>query len=110
MTEPSLTALRGSRIVLGVSGGIAAYKAVEICRRLVDAGAFVSPVPPPVAPGFVGALPFPALASEPARTSLFGDGGTGPEPIPHTHLGQQADLVIVAPATPAALGQHAHRI
>jgi phosphopantothenoylcysteine decarboxylase/phosphopantothenate--cysteine ligase len=97
-----------------VSGGIAAYKAVEVCRRLVDAGAFVSPVLTAGALEFVGALTFSALASEPARTSLFsshdGVGGTGPEPIPHTHLGQQADLVIVAPATAAVLGKYAHGI
>jgi phosphopantothenoylcysteine decarboxylase/phosphopantothenate--cysteine ligase len=98
--------LRGSRVVLGVSGGIAAYKAVEVCRRLVDAGAFVSPVLTAGALEFVGALTFSALASEPARTSLF----TGPEPIPHTHLGQQADLVIVAPATAAVLGKYAQGI
>ncbi|HEY3672174.1 MAG TPA: bifunctional phosphopantothenoylcysteine decarboxylase/phosphopantothenate--cysteine ligase CoaBC [Acidimicrobiia bacterium] len=102
--------MRGSRIVLGVSGGIAAYKAVEICRRLVDAGAFVSPVLTAGALEFVGALTFSALASEPARTSLFAEGGTGPEPIPHTHLGQRADLVIVAPATAAVLGKYAHGI
>jgi phosphopantothenoylcysteine decarboxylase / phosphopantothenate---cysteine ligase len=106
--------VRGSRIVLGVSGGIAAYKAVEICRRLVDAGAFVSPVLTAGALEFIGALTFSALASEPARTSLFasrdGVAGTGPEPIPHTHLGQQADLVIVAPATAAVLGKYAHGI
>jgi phosphopantothenoylcysteine decarboxylase/phosphopantothenate--cysteine ligase len=102
--------LRGSRIVLGVSGGIAAYKAVEICRRLVDAGAFVSPVLTAGALEFVGALTFSALASEPARTSLFADGGVGPEPIPHTHLGQNADLVVVAPATAAVLGKYAHGI
>jgi phosphopantothenoylcysteine decarboxylase/phosphopantothenate--cysteine ligase len=97
-----------------VSGGIAAYKAVEVCRRLVDAGAFVSPVLTAGALEFVGALTFSALASEPARTSLFAgrgaEAGTGPEPIPHTHLGQQADLVIVAPATAAVLGKYAHGI
>ena len=102
--------MRGSRIVLGVSGGIAAYKAVEVCRRLVDAGAFVSPVLTAGALEFVGALTFSALASEPARTSLFAEGGTGPEPIPHTVLGQRADLVIVAPATAAVLGKYAHGI
>jgi phosphopantothenoylcysteine decarboxylase/phosphopantothenate--cysteine ligase len=103
--------VRGSRIVLGVSGGIAAYKAVEVCRRLVDAGAFVSPVLTAGALEFVGALTFSALASEPARTSLFPAGdGTGADPIPHTRLGQQADLVIVAPATAAVLGKYAHGI
>ena len=77
MTEPSLNALRGRRIVLGISGGIAAYKAVEVCRRLVDAGANVAPVLTQDALRFVGALTFSALASGPARTSLF----DGPDPI-----------------------------
>ena len=98
-----LAALRGRRVVLGVAGGIAAYKAVEICRRLVDAGAHVSPVLTEDATRFIGALTFSALASEPARTSLF----DGPDPIPHTRLGQTADLVIVAPATAKLLGKYA---
>src|SRR3954465_8637588 len=102
MTEPSLTALRGRRVVLGVSGGIAAYKAVEICRRLVDAGAFVSPVVTQDATRFVGTVTFSALASEPARTSLF----DSPDPIPHTRLGQSADLIVVAPATAKLLGKY----
>src|SRR5690242_7324881 len=101
-----LGALRGRRVVLGVSGGIAAYKAVEICRRLVDAGAFVSPVLTQDATRFIGTVTFSALASEPARTSLF----DGPDPIPHTRLGQSADLVVVAPATAKTLGKYAHGI
>jgi phosphopantothenoylcysteine decarboxylase / phosphopantothenate---cysteine ligase len=99
----TVPALRGRRVVLGVSGGIAAYKAVEVCRQLVDAGAYVSPVLTDDAQRFVGALTFSALASEPARTSLF----DAPEPIPHTRLGQTADLVIVAPATAKVLGKYA---
>ena len=95
--------LSGRRIVLGVSGGIAAYKAVEVCRRLVDAGAFVSPVLTEDAQRFIGATTFSALASEPARTSLF----NGPEPIPHTLLGQRADVVVVAPATAKLIGKYA---
>ena len=95
--------LAGRRIVLGVSGGIAAYKAVEICRRLVDAGAHVMPVLTAGATRFVGPLTFSALASEPARTSLF----EGPEPIPHTRLGQNCDLVVVAPATARVIGHYA---
>jgi phosphopantothenoylcysteine decarboxylase / phosphopantothenate---cysteine ligase len=91
------------RVVLGVCGGIAAYKAVEVCRRLVDAGVHVAPVLTEGAQQFVGALTFSALASEPARTSLFG----GPEPIPHTRLGQSADLIVVAPATAKLLGKYA---
>ncbi len=98
-----LAALRGRRVVLGVSGGIAAYKAVEICRRMVDAGAYVMPVLTDDALRFIGALTFSALASEPARTSLF----DGPEPIPHTRLGQTADLIVVAPCTAKTLGKYA---
>ncbi|HUP85059.1 MAG TPA: bifunctional phosphopantothenoylcysteine decarboxylase/phosphopantothenate--cysteine ligase CoaBC [Acidimicrobiales bacterium] len=93
----------GKRIVLGVSGGIAAYKAVEVCRRLVDAGAFVSPVLTADASRFVGAVTFSALASEPVRTSLWDE----PEPIPHTRLGQSADLVVIAPCTARVLGKYA---
>jgi phosphopantothenoylcysteine decarboxylase/phosphopantothenate--cysteine ligase len=105
--DPShLLALRGRRVVLGVTGGIAAYKAVEVCRRLVDAGAHVVPVLTGDATRFVGPLTFSALASEPARTSLF-EGG---DPIPHTHLGRSADLVVVAPATAKVLGKYAHGI
>ncbi len=91
------------RVVLGVSGGIAAYKAVEVCRRLCDLGAYVSPVLTRDAQRFVGAVTFSALASEPARTSLF----DAPEPIPHTHLGRAADAVVVAPATAKVLGNYA---
>src|SRR5262249_13369913 len=93
-------------VVLGVSGGIAAYKAVEVCRRLVDAGVHVAPILTEDSQRFVGALTFSTLASEPARTSLF----DGPEPIPHTRLGQTADLVVVAPATAKVIGKYAHGI
>ena len=83
-------------IVLGVAGGIAAYKAVEVLRRLRDAGYHVAPILTPDATRFVGPLTFSALASEPARVGLYDD----PElPIPHTTLGQSADLIVVVPAT-----------
>ncbi|HXY94553.1 MAG TPA: bifunctional phosphopantothenoylcysteine decarboxylase/phosphopantothenate--cysteine ligase CoaBC [Acidimicrobiia bacterium] len=98
-----MDALHGRRVVLGVSGGIAAYKAVDVCRRLVDAGAHVMPVLTTEALRFVGAVTFSALASEPARASLF----DAPEPIPHTYLGQTADLVVVAPATAKVIGKYA---
>jgi phosphopantothenoylcysteine decarboxylase/phosphopantothenate--cysteine ligase len=90
-----VSALAGRRIVLGVCGGIAAYKAVEVCRRLVDDGAHVVPVMTESATRFVGQVTLSALASERVRTSLWDDG----DPIPHTRLGQSADLVLVAPAT-----------
>jgi phosphopantothenoylcysteine decarboxylase/phosphopantothenate--cysteine ligase len=95
--------LRGRRVVLGVSGGIAAYKAIEVCRRLVDAGAHVSPVLTPDSLHFVTTQTFSALASEPARTTLW----DSPEPSPHTTLGQAADLVVVAPATARVLAAYA---
>jgi phosphopantothenoylcysteine decarboxylase/phosphopantothenate--cysteine ligase len=98
-----MAALAGRRIVLGVSGGIAAYKAVEVCRRLVDAGAWVSPVMTAGASRFIGETTLSALASEPVRRSLW----DGPEPIPHTRLGQGADLVVVAPATARVIGAYA---
>ncbi|MGH9022972.1 MAG: bifunctional phosphopantothenoylcysteine decarboxylase/phosphopantothenate--cysteine ligase CoaBC [Acidimicrobiia bacterium] len=98
--------LSGATVVLGVSGGIAAYKAVEVCRRLVDAGARVAPVLTAGALRFVGVTTFSALASEPARTSLF----EGPEPLPHTSLGRRADLVLVAPATAHLIGRYASGI
>jgi phosphopantothenoylcysteine decarboxylase / phosphopantothenate---cysteine ligase len=88
-------------IVLGVAGGIAAYKAVDVCRRLVDAGHHVVPVLTDAATRFVGPVTFSALASEPVPGGLF-DGG-----IPHTRLGQSADLVVVAPATADFLARYA---
>ena len=98
--------LEGKRIVLGVSGGIAAYKAVDVCRRLVDAGAHVVPVLTEGALKFVGRTTFDALGSEKAHTSLWED----ESPIPHTRLGQTADVVLVAPATARVLGLYAHGI
>jgi phosphopantothenoylcysteine decarboxylase / phosphopantothenate---cysteine ligase len=95
--------LSGKRIVLGVSGGIAAYKAVEITRRLVDAGAHVSPVMTKAATRFVGETTFSALASEPVRMSLWDED----TPIPHTRLGQSADAIVLAPATARLIGAYA---
>jgi phosphopantothenoylcysteine decarboxylase / phosphopantothenate---cysteine ligase len=94
----------GKRIVLGVSGGIAAYKAVEVCRRLVDAGAHVVVVMTAGAEHFVGRTTFSALASEPVQTSLWDEAS----PIPHTRLGQSADVIVVAPATARLLSAYAH--
>ena len=95
--------LAGKRIVLGVTGGIAAYKAVEVCRRLVDAGAHVIPVMTKGAEHFLGITTLSALASEPVQTSLWDEA----TPIPHTKLGQSADLVVVVPATARLIGAYA---
>jgi phosphopantothenoylcysteine decarboxylase / phosphopantothenate---cysteine ligase len=98
-----MAGLTGRRIVLGVTGGIAAYKAIEVCRRLVDLGAHVVPIMTRDAHRFVGQTTFSALASEPVHTSLWDDG----DPIPHTRLGQSADLVVIAPATARFLAAYA---
>ena len=91
------------RVVLGVCGGIAAYKAVEVCRQLVDAGVHVTPVLTDDATRFIGAVTFSALASEPVQRSLWDEAS----PIPHTRLGQQADLVVIVPATAHTLARYA---
>ena len=93
----------GKRRVLGVTGGIAAYKAVEISRRLVDAGAHVSPIMTNAAKKFIGEVTLSALASEPVKSSLWNE----EDPIPHTTLGQEADLVLIVPATAKLIGTYA---
>lgn len=97
-----MSSLNGARVVLGVTGGIAAYKAIEVCRRLVDAGAHVVPVLTEGAEHFVGRTTFDALASEKVQTTLWDE----TSPIPHTLLGQSADLIIVAPATARLLADY----
>jgi phosphopantothenoylcysteine decarboxylase/phosphopantothenate--cysteine ligase len=97
-----MSPLADRKIVLCVSGGIAAYKAVEVCRRLVDAGAHVSPVLTKGALHFVGKTTFDALASEPVQTGLWDE----ESPIPHTKLGQSADLIVVCPATARLLADY----
>jgi phosphopantothenoylcysteine decarboxylase/phosphopantothenate--cysteine ligase len=92
------------RIVLGVSGGIAAYKSVELLRLLREKGYHVAPILTPDATRFVGTVTFSALASEPARTSLYGDPTT---PIPHTYLGSNASVIVVAPATAHLIARYA---
>ena len=92
-----------ARVVLGVSGGIAAYKAVEVLRLLTEAGHSVRVVPTRSALKFVGAATFEALSGEPATYRVFDN---VPE-VPHVRLGQTADLVLVAPATADLLSRAA---
>ena len=98
-----MESVRGRRIVVGISGGIAAYKAVEVIRRLVDAGAHVAPIMTEDAHQFIGPVTVSALSSEPVHTSLWDDAS----PIPHTRLGQTADLIVVAPATARVIAAYA---
>lgn len=83
------------RIIVGVAGGIAAYKACTVVRQLSEAGHDVRVVPTESALRFVGAATFEALSGHPVRTGVFSD----VDEVPHVRLGQEADLVVVAPAT-----------
>ncbi len=82
-------------IVLGVTGGIAAYKAVEVARRLIDKGIHVLPVMTDEAMQFIAPLTLSALCSEPVQSSLF----DSTDPIPHTRLAQRANVIAIVPAT-----------
>ncbi len=88
--------LTGKRILVGVCGGIAAYKAAEVARKLVKAGAEVSVVMTANATRFVTPLTFRTLTSRPVATDLFSDPGS---PVPHISLATWPDLIIVVPAT-----------
>ncbi|MGO9384708.1 MAG: bifunctional phosphopantothenoylcysteine decarboxylase/phosphopantothenate--cysteine ligase CoaBC [Mycobacterium sp.] len=83
------------QVIVGVSGGIAAYKACTVVRQLAEAGHQVRVIPTESALRFVGAATFEALSGQPVHTGVFED---VPE-VPHVQLGKQADLVVVAPAT-----------
>ncbi|MGV0994153.1 MAG: bifunctional phosphopantothenoylcysteine decarboxylase/phosphopantothenate--cysteine ligase CoaBC [Mycobacterium sp.] len=91
------------RIIVGVAGGIAAYKACSLVRQLREAGHDVRVVPTESALRFVGAATFEALSGHPVRTGVFED---VPD-VPHVRLGQEADLVVVAPATADLLARAA---
>jgi phosphopantothenoylcysteine decarboxylase/phosphopantothenate--cysteine ligase len=93
-----------SRIVLGVAGGIAAYKAADLTRKLVEAGHLVTVVPTAAALNFVGRATWEALSHNPVVTDVFTDA----HEVPHVAIGRQADLVVVAPATADLLAKAAH--
>jgi phosphopantothenoylcysteine decarboxylase/phosphopantothenate--cysteine ligase len=93
-----------SRVVLGVAGGIAAYKAVFLLRLLTESGHDVSVVPTEAALRFVGAPTWSALSGHPVHTEVWDD----VHQVPHVRLGQGADLVVVAPATADLLARAAH--
>nr|WP_203605587.1 bifunctional phosphopantothenoylcysteine decarboxylase/phosphopantothenate--cysteine ligase CoaBC [Streptomyces sp. SID8014] len=92
------------RVVLGVTGGIAAYKACELLRRFTEAGHTVRVVPTASALHFVGAPTWSALSGQPVSTEVWDD----VHEVPHVRIGQQADLVVVAPATADVLAKAAH--
>ena len=92
------------RVVLGVSGGIAAYKACELLRRLTESGHDVTVVPTAAALEFVGAATWSALSGKPVSTQVWSDAHA----VPHVRIGQEADLVVVAPATADLMARAAH--
>ncbi len=93
---------KDKRILLGVSGGIAGYKAAELARRLTAAGAQVKVVMTAAAEQFVGPLTFAGLTGQPVSRSLWGD---KVNPMEHIFLGQQVDAIVIAPATANFIGK-----
>ena len=91
------------QVVLGVSGGIAAYKACELLRLLTESGHSVRVVPTDAALHFVGAATWAALSGNPVTTDVWSD----VEQVPHVRIGQTASLVVVAPATADLLARAA---
>ena len=89
--------LGGRKVLLGVCGSIAAYKAAELCRLMVRGGAEVTVIMTEAATRFVGPLTFEALTGRRVRTAMFE--GAGADAIMHIDLARQPDLVVVAPAT-----------
>ena len=94
----------GRRVVLGVSGGIAAYKACELLRRFTESGHDVTVVPTAAALEFVGAPTWAALSGKPVSAQVW----TDVHAVPHVRIGQSADVVVVAPATADLLARAAH--
>ncbi|NNH71624.1 bifunctional phosphopantothenoylcysteine decarboxylase/phosphopantothenate--cysteine ligase CoaBC [Nocardia uniformis] len=84
-----------TRIVVGVGGGIAAYKSCALVRRFTETGHEVRVIPTEAALRFIGKATFEALSGNPVNTGVFAD---VPE-VPHVRIGQEADLIVVAPAT-----------
>ena len=90
-------------VVLGVCGGIAAYKAVEVLRQLTESGHSVTVVPTEAALHFVGSATWAALSGRPVATDVW----TSAHEVPHVRLGRAADLVLVVPATADLLSRAA---
>src|SRR5262245_11868019 len=100
-------------IALGVTGGIGAYKAVEVCRGLQKAGHDVVAVMTHAATEFVGPLTFEAITRHPVITSQFGarsDGASNARDIEHIAIADRAELLLVVPCTANVIGKFAHGI
>src|SRR6266545_1190709 len=102
MTDPD--SRPAPQVVLGVGGGIAAYKVCDLLRRLTESGHQVRVVPTRAALEFVGVATWAALSGRPVSADLFDD----VHEVPHVRIGQSADLVVVAPATADLMAKAAH--
>src|SRR5690242_14987583 len=91
-------------VVLGVSGGIAAYKAVDLLRRLTETGHDVRVIPTAASLRFVGPTTWAALSHHPVTTDVWSDA----DEVPHVRIGKQAELVVIAPATADLIARAAH--
>lgn len=100
------TPLAGKKILFGVTGGIAAYKAADWIRALRQEGAEVTVIMSPAATKFVTPLTFAALSGRPVAVDIFDD--LHPETIPHISLAQNCDLFVIAPATANTIARLAH--
>ena len=105
-TRDMIHPLEGKKVVLGVSGGIAVYKAVELSRLLVKEGAEVYVVMTENAKQFVTPLTFEALSGHPVYHEIFGNEASAS--MEHIRAAEKADLMIVAPATANSIGKMAH--
>ncbi|HEU0163882.1 MAG TPA: bifunctional phosphopantothenoylcysteine decarboxylase/phosphopantothenate--cysteine ligase CoaBC, partial [Thermomicrobiales bacterium] len=108
MSAPDATwrGLRGAKVVLGVTGGIAAYKAADLASKLVQAGAIVNVVMTEAATQFVQPMTFTALTHRAVYTDIFD--GWSEESRGHVTLAAEADLVVIAPATANTIARLAH--
>jgi phosphopantothenoylcysteine decarboxylase/phosphopantothenate--cysteine ligase len=108
MQKETVTVLEGKRIILGVTGSIAVYKAVDLASKLTQAGALVDVVMTEAAERFVAPLTFEAVTGRPAFTDLWRSASSDlPTHIAHVGLGSGADLLIIAPATANTLARMA---
>src|SRR5690625_6465609 len=98
--------LKNKRIILGVTGGIAAYKACDLTSKLTQQGADVKVIMTESATQFVSPLTFQALSRNPVYTDTFDE--KDPQKIAHIDLADWADLVIIAPATANTISKIAH--
>ncbi|MEP7285172.1 MAG: bifunctional phosphopantothenoylcysteine decarboxylase/phosphopantothenate--cysteine ligase CoaBC [Chloroflexota bacterium] len=105
-----VTLLDGKRIVLGVTGSIAAYKAADLCSKLTQAGALIDVIMTEAAQRFITPLTFRALTGRGVYTDLWETDNSGglPTHIAHVGLGKDADLLLIVPATANHIAKLAH--